>query len=263
LTDGVIPLLHRVRSDRPSRDLLAASAVLCEVIGWMSYDLGRHAFAQRYLTQAIRLAKAAGDPIFAAYVITSLADQALFLGHIDHALRLTRVAEATAGSSEVPILSTESAIFRARAYAARRDHRECIAALADAERAYEQLGAELPDWANAWTSDVLASHVGTCWVELHNPVEADRWLTPLLGSPPSQVRRRIYTTVQSARSCDLHGNIDEASTLAGQAIQALATTPSSRSLEHVRRLVAQLHRSQPGEARVIELIDRLRAARAG
>jgi hypothetical protein len=46
------------------------------LIGWMAYDDGEHALAQRYLIQALRLAHETSSPELGAHVLAGLSDQA-------------------------------------------------------------------------------------------------------------------------------------------------------------------------------------------
>ncbi|MGH3933332.1 MAG: helix-turn-helix domain-containing protein, partial [Pseudonocardiaceae bacterium] len=54
----VLPLLHGRYSCAIGRELMAATARLCDLCGFMSYDSGRQGLAQRYFIQALRLAQA-------------------------------------------------------------------------------------------------------------------------------------------------------------------------------------------------------------
>ena len=92
LKNRVIPKVKSVKPARFERELFSATAILCELIGWMAYDTLRHSLAQRYFVQALRFAEAAGDRAYAAYVLASMADQALYLRRPDQALRFARVA---------------------------------------------------------------------------------------------------------------------------------------------------------------------------
>jgi hypothetical protein len=118
VSEVVAPRLRQLRDDVTSRDYLRESAVLCELVGWMSYDAGRQSVAQRYFAQAVRLAQAAGDEGYAAFSVTSMADQASFVGHPRDALRLAVVA-ARRTSRDLPTVALlEGRIFQARANAA-------------------------------------------------------------------------------------------------------------------------------------------------
>jgi transcriptional regulator with XRE-family HTH domain len=85
LRSEVAPLLQGRYDDATGRALLAGTAELKLDVGWMAYDAGDHALANRYMTSALRLAHATGDRLFGGRVLaamsspvsTSLRDQAL------------------------------------------------------------------------------------------------------------------------------------------------------------------------------------------
>ena len=95
LTSTVTPLL---RANDPStetgRALYEAGAEQLYLVGWMAYDDGEHALAQRYLIQALRLAHEAASPELGAHVLAGLSDQATLTGHPDHGLQLAKAGRA-------------------------------------------------------------------------------------------------------------------------------------------------------------------------
>lgn len=60
------PLLLGAYSDEVGRALFGASAELTRLAGWMAFDTGQQEAAQRYYIQALRLARAAADVLWAA-----------------------------------------------------------------------------------------------------------------------------------------------------------------------------------------------------
>jgi len=69
----VLPLLHGSHDDTIGRELMAATARLCDLCGYMSFDSGRQGLAQRYFIQALRLAQASGDRALGAHILTDMA----------------------------------------------------------------------------------------------------------------------------------------------------------------------------------------------
>ena len=65
------------------RDTTAAVDALTRLAGWTAYDTGAHGLAQRYLFQAFRLAKAAGDKPLCGRILAGMSHQANFLGHYE------------------------------------------------------------------------------------------------------------------------------------------------------------------------------------
>jgi hypothetical protein len=64
----VLPLLQGSYNDTIGRELMAATARLCDLCGYMSWDSGRQGLAQRYFIQALlnfrasRRSRTASDP---------------------------------------------------------------------------------------------------------------------------------------------------------------------------------------------------------
>ncbi|GAA2747327.1 helix-turn-helix transcriptional regulator [Kitasatospora cinereorecta] len=95
LTTDVTAYLHGgFTDDRVRRGLFTTAAELAYLAGWMAFDSGRHAVAQHYFTQAVKLAAEADDAPMAAHVLRAMAHQAIDLGHPDEALGLAAASVA-------------------------------------------------------------------------------------------------------------------------------------------------------------------------
>ena len=80
LHDEVGPLLHDGRySETVGRDLFTAAAELTRLAGWMAYDLEQHGLAQRYLIQALRLAREANNYALGGEILAGMSHQAVYL----------------------------------------------------------------------------------------------------------------------------------------------------------------------------------------
>ena len=89
LTTDVTAYLRGTFTDEGvRRDLFSSASELAYLAGWMAFDSGHHASAQRYFTEAVKLAAEAGDPPMAAHVLRAMAHQAVDLGHHQQALDL-------------------------------------------------------------------------------------------------------------------------------------------------------------------------------
>jgi len=143
--------------DQVGRGLFRAVAELTELAGWLSFDSGRHALAQRYHIQALRLAQAADDPAYGAYVLANMACQAVYLGHGWEAVQLARAADQGAGHVLDPRARAIVAAMEARGYAAMGDRRACEKAMGVAERHLDAAGpaAEDPSWCNYFDESEL------------------------------------------------------------------------------------------------------------
>src|SRR5690606_2123505 len=84
------PMLRGTYGEQTGRRLFAAAADLTRLAGWTSYDIAAHGLAQRYFVQALRLAQAAGDRAYGAYILVTMSRQAVYLGHGREAVQLAR-----------------------------------------------------------------------------------------------------------------------------------------------------------------------------
>lgn len=252
LRESVLPRARAPKSDDVAREFFHSTAVLCELIGWMSYDTSQNSLAQRYFTQALRFAGAAGDRAYGAYVLTSMADQALSLGRPDQAMRLARVAQDVAQKTGVPVMMTEAHVFEARAHAAMSDAVACAHALEQAEASFNRIvPSEQPSWARHWDEVPFASHAGTCWIDLGKPAQASSLIQLVWDSTKDQARRRVYSAVQLARIGLLTEDLEYASTYGVEALESASGLSSHRSRKQLTDLRDQFaphsrHRSVAG-----------------
>src|SRR5262245_2463357 len=118
LDSEVSPLLRDGRFDHSTGvALMSACAEATQLAGWMAYDDGEHALAQRYLFQALDLAKAADDRPLGAEILAAMSHQATYLGDSGTAVELARAAGRTAEHAGVPVLIAEALVMEAHAYA--------------------------------------------------------------------------------------------------------------------------------------------------
>src|SRR4051794_30453661 len=191
----------------------------------MSYDAGHQSAAQRYFAKAVRLAQAAGDEDYAAFAVTTMADQALYIGRPDAALRLSIVAERRTARGLPTVALLEGRIFQARSNAALGDVAEATAKLTEAAALFEKLdGSNVPSWGGHWSRAVLLSHITTAWLDLGDPAQAASALEEFgqlrqLGQ--DQPRRRLYLSIQRSRLATLQRDTEAATRHAHQALEAL------------------------------------------
>ncbi|MEV7908471.1 regulator, partial [Streptomyces anulatus] len=81
LDTAVAPLLNEGSyAEATGGALASAAAELTRLAGWMAYDLEQHGLAQRYLIQALRLARGAGDHGLGGEILAGMSHQALYIG---------------------------------------------------------------------------------------------------------------------------------------------------------------------------------------
>jgi hypothetical protein len=120
--------------DSQRRAMFTAAGELAYLSGWMAFDSGEHAIAQRHFTLAVKLAAEADDAPLAGHILRAMAHQALDLGHSKLALDL---ASASVDGSRYTAASPRErallCVVHARTLAANGDRRAAATALVNAE----------------------------------------------------------------------------------------------------------------------------------
>ncbi|GAA3495718.1 hypothetical protein GCM10019016_028190 [Streptomyces prasinosporus] len=231
------PMLRGTYGEQTGRRLFAAAAELTRLAGWTSYDIAAHGLAQRYFVQALRLAQAAGDRAYGAYVLVTMSRQAVYLGHGREAVQLARVAQQGAGSSAPPAVQALLHAAEARGHGVLGEVRACTAALARAERALEgvRTGDEVPHWARRFDEAQLADEFGHCHRDLQQfRAAAQHAERSLQLRAPGQARSRLLCRVVLATARLGLGELDQACQLAAEAAGQAAEMRSVRAVEYVR-----------------------------
>ncbi|GGO79796.1 regulator [Wenjunlia tyrosinilytica] len=244
------PMLRGSYGESVGRSLFGAVADLTRLAGWTSYDIGAHGLAQRYFVQSLRLAQAAGDRVYGAYVLVTMSRQAVYLGHGREAVQLARVAQQGVGGCAPPVVQALLHSVEARGHGVLGEVRACTAALVRAERALEAArpGDEAPAWARFFDEAQLADEFGHCHRDLEQyraaVQHAERSLR-LRGAGYARSRVFCRTVLATARLG--LGEVDQACVLATEALRNASEMRSVRALEYVhdfsRRL--QPYRDSP------------------
>ncbi|GLF98139.1 tetratricopeptide repeat protein [Streptomyces yaizuensis] len=124
----------RFTSEPLRRELTSAASELAYLAGWMGFDGGEHALAQRYFTLAVRLAAEADDAPLAGHTLRAMAHQAIDLGHPAQGLQL---AEASVAHRRYTLAHPREkaliGVVHAKALAAAGYKKPALAALVRAE----------------------------------------------------------------------------------------------------------------------------------
>ncbi|MEV5935334.1 regulator [Streptomyces sp. NPDC093250] len=231
------PMLRGTYGEQTGRRLFAAAADLTRLAGWTSYDIAAHGLAQRYFVQALRLAQAAGDRAYGAYVLVTMSRQAVYLGHGREAVQLARVAQQGAGGSAPPAVQALLHAAEARGHAVLGEVRACTASLVRAERALEgaRVGDDVPYWARFFDEAQLADEFGHCHRDLQQyRAAAQHAERSLQLRAPGYARSRLFCRVVLATARLGLGELDQACQLAAEAAAQAAEMRSVRAVEYVR-----------------------------
>ncbi|MFJ4470663.1 regulator [Streptomyces sp. NPDC089424] len=231
------PMLRGSYGEQSGRRLFAAAADLTRLAGWTSYDIAAHGLAQRYFVQALRLAQAAGDRTYGAYVLVTMSRQAVYLSHGREAVQLARVAQQGVGGSAPPVVQALLHAAEARGHGVLGEVRACTASLVRAERALETArpGDELPNWARSFDEGQLADEFGHCHRDLQQfRAAAQHAERSLQLRPAGLARSRLFCRVVLATARLGLGELDQACQLAAEAAGQAAEMRSVRAVEYVR-----------------------------
>ncbi|WNM34638.1 regulator [Streptomyces sp. Li-HN-5-11] len=231
------PMLRGAYGEQTGRRLFAAAADLTRLAGWTSYDIAAHGLAQRYFVQALRLAQAAGDRPYGAYVLVTMSRQAVYLGHGREAVQLARVAQQGLGGSAPPVVQALLHAAEARGHGVLGEVRACTASLVRAERALEAArpGDEVPFWARFFDEAQLADEFGHCHRDLQQyRAAAQHAERSLQLRAPAYARSRLFCRVVLATARLGLGDLDQACRLGAEAAGQAAEMRSVRAVEYVR-----------------------------
>ncbi|GGS34423.1 MULTISPECIES: regulator [Streptomyces] len=231
------PMLRGTYGEAAGRRLFAAVADLTRLAGWTSYDIAAHGLAQRYFVQSLRLAQAAGDRGYGAYVLLTMSRQAVYLGHGREAVQLTRVAQQGIGSAAPPLVQALLHAVEARGHAVLGEARSCTAALTRAEHALETArpGDEVPHWARTFDEAQLADELSHCHRDLQQYRAAAQHAERSLAlRAPAYARSRLFCRVVLASARLGLGELEQACQLGAEAAQQAAEMRSVRATEYVR-----------------------------
>ncbi|MGH3721717.1 MAG: helix-turn-helix domain-containing protein [Pseudonocardiaceae bacterium] len=258
----VLPLLRGSYDDAIGRELMAATARLCDLCGFMSFDSGKQGLAQRYFIQALRLAQASGNRALGAHILADMAMQARGLGDTTQALKLAS-AGLDYGS---PVTQARCAAAQSRAYALRGDQRACEQAVSIAHRALDRAApADQRVWFKPFTPGHLTAETLRNASDLGRHDDVQRLGPGLVASASAsgRLRRHVICTTIFAGSYlpsrnNLHSDLDRACDLLGQVIPSLGSLSSTSALKvvnSVRRALAP-HAERPS---VQEVEDHFRS----
>lgn len=263
LVRQVTLMLHGTYTEAVGRDLMRAAATLCGQLAFMSYDAGDHVSAQRHMTVALRLAKAADDRLYGAHLLANLATQAVHLGYSREAALLAEAAIDGAGRAPASVLARLHATA-ATAYGQSGERRACQLALARAERALDRTGTDPgPRWVAYFSPAHLAGAALRCLGDLHLYSQALRYAPDALTLASQNTRTRALHTALVAMTHARAGDTDAACTWGRELAQHTAGIQSARVQQRVHELTATLSAQQasPQVKEVLHTLAAMPAAR--
>jgi hypothetical protein len=242
LDTAVAPLLSDGSyGEDTGRALAAAAAELTRLAGWMAYDLEQHGLAQRYLIQALRLARGAGDHGLGGEILAGMSHQAIYIGQPAHALDLARAAQLSARRAAVFALLAETHVLEAHAHAVLADREACARSLHEAELAFDRRGSgDEPDWIAYFDEAYLSAKFAHCFRDLGDGPGAVRHARRSLEMDGRYVRGRMFNLSLLSAGLVESGELEEACTVAADALDLAGGLQSARTRSYVTDLRRRL-----------------------
>jgi transcriptional regulator with XRE-family HTH domain len=235
--DGYAMLEHGAYGATVEARLLKATARMQMCAGWLAFDSGRQDVARSSYTEALALAKQAGDVEVETHALANLAFQANILGMPRQAHRFAEAAERVAAvADDFPRLLIIPQLRMAYSAALTGDASASGRALTRARRVLERDGDKpTQEWCAFLTPAELDGLDGTCAVELGQTDRAIRLLSEAVAahSDPYARNRALYR-VRLARA------LLDASEAAGAAESAIAALDDLRGTVTSWRVSSEL-----------------------
>jgi len=253
---------NRRYGESVGRRLHGTAAELLRLGGWLAFDSGRHALAQRHWIAALHAAHAAGDRAIGANILGFMSCQAKDLGQTQQAITLAETARAGYPGATPQV----TAILNLRAAEAYANDQALTACRSAIDAAFEALSdasssAGSPDWCY-WLDEVHANgQAGYCFVRLGDWDNARKHLRAairLQGSDTARESALRQVLLATTYVCQNQPDIDGAISHANRAVEALGgEVDSPRCVGHVSRLLEHLapYRRRPA---VRDFFDRSR-----
>nr|BEK71380.1 Tat pathway signal protein [Kitasatospora purpeofusca] len=226
---------------RPS--LLAAAGELTYLYGWMSYDAGDQAGAQKAFGVALALAAEADDPALAGHILRAQGHQAGDLGHHRIALRYTEASldstrHRAAGSRERALFE----VVHARALASAGRKNDALAALHRAEQDLGRAdGEQAPARVAFFGEAALAHETGLTLRTLGDLPGAEKELRRSVRTRALPYARTHAVTIGYLGAVQAQGGrVEEACTTWHLALDAMTGIRSDRTAGVVRQMLAAL-----------------------
>jgi hypothetical protein len=242
LSREVAPLVQRGRYDaKTGAALLSATSEMVQQAGWMTYDAGSHRLGQHYMTQALRLARAAGDETLGAEILAGLSHQASYLRDGATAVDLARAAQQTARAHGLDALLAEAAVMEAHGHACAGNEAACSRALSDAEMALDRADRSAdPQWIGYFDEAYLSAKFGHCFKELRQPATTKRFALRSLDMDNSYVRGRAFNLALLSTAHAQAGEVEAACSVGADAVALVREMDSVRANEYIRALRREL-----------------------
>ncbi|MBV8994055.1 MAG: hypothetical protein JO287_10245 [Pseudonocardiales bacterium] len=254
----IVPALQCRYPEMIARDVMSAAADAAQLLGWSAYDAGRHGAAQRYFVQGLRLAREAHDRLMGGQILSNLSHQANYLGNFSEAIQFARAAQAATARETSATVRAMFLAMEARSLASIGDSQACAAVLHRAEQAFDQRNpGDDPDWISYFDAWELAGEAAHCFRDLGQPHETLRFAEQAIDPVHTPARTRAFIEMVSAAGALRAGNLEQAVSIATDAVRLAGALRSSRYLQYVtdlQGLLTEVNASHPSVRAFTELV---------
>jgi transcriptional regulator with XRE-family HTH domain len=200
---GYAMLEHGTYGEVVAERLLKATGRMQMCAGWLAFDAGRHDVARICYTEALALARQAGDAEVETHALSNLAFQSNVLGRPREAARFTEGAvRAAAGPHGRARLAAIPHLRQAVASALSSDRSGQDKAVTAARKVLDR-DSDKPaeEWCAFLGPAELDGVEGTCLIELGQPARAEKLLErAVVGYSNRYARNRALYRVRLARA---------------------------------------------------------------
>lgn len=251
LADEVAPLLkHGSYTAKVGAQLFSAAAEMTLLAGWMAFDLEQHAVTQRYLIQALSLAKAASDEALGGEVLAAMANQAAYLGDGPDTVDMARAAARSARRAGSPTLLSEALAAEAHGHALSQDPRRSASVLGESHAALNRArpGSE-PAWLGYFDAAYLHARTGRVLLDCGDPAGGAAAMRESLEMKDGYERGQVFNLATLAGSLIAGGEVEEGCAVGQRAVSASAGMRSARVVRELNQLGSRAARIDSAPAR--------------
>lgn len=233
--EDVLPLLGASYSARVGEALFKAASEMSQLLAWSAYDSGNHVLSDRYMMSTLRLTQVVGDRMMGARILTNMSHQANYLGQAPRALMLARASVEGGKAGSTPRAMALFSAHEARALSTAQDHKGAARAMNEAEKFFERAdSADAPEWLSYMDEAELIGEFCHCFRDLGQGPEAVRFAERAVAlTDPKYARTLGFCRMVLAQSQLLNGDLEEAVTTAGLAVEAGDALQSARFQRYV------------------------------
>lgn len=241
LHGNIVPLLHDARcTEVVRRELFSAAAEVAQLAGWQAYDLEQQGIAQRYLVQALSMARFAGDDGLGGEILAAMSHQAIWVSQPTQAIDLAHAAQKAGDRAGLPVLETEALVMEAHAHALLEDPAACSKALKRASVTFDRDGTDTPAWLGYFDEAYLAARIAHTFRALGQGDATTKYARRSLEMDERFVRGKAFNVALLAAGYVAQREVEQACATGREAVDRVVTLHSARAVTYIRNLLVDL-----------------------